>query len=206
MASSDWLSRILYAIHDFLDVGQAPGAADCIFVFAGRPERKSYALELFRRGYAKRIIFSVGRFEWRGFLQLGLQQDGGLKELVQKTLPPKRHFFVYVDGQQAWCFGVKIGRLGTYSEARALSQFIRQQNIRSLIMVSTAFHLRRAYETLHLHCAEANPRIIPVAVPEHLASDQRAHWWGNRKMFFLIVSEYLKYFCYKLTHPFVALV
>lgn len=201
MTCSDLRNRIFYAIHDFLDIGQAPEKADCIFVYAGRPERKVYALNLFRQGYAKRINFSVGRFEWRGFPHLGLEQDGGLRELVQKTPPKKRHFFVYLDSQQMQCFSIKKGKLGTLSEAAALAKFIRQENIRSLIVVSTAFHLRRACETLRRHCSDITPRIIPVAVPENLASDARKNWWANRAGFLLIVKEYVKYSFYKMISP-----
>lgn len=190
-------SRVFYAIYDFLDLGQEPEKVDCIFVYAGRPERKTYALELVQQGYADRIIFSVGRFEWRGFPRLGLEQDGGLRELVLKTPPQQRHFFVYMDGQQTQCFLIKKGKLGTLSEAAALAKFIRQENIRSLIVVSTAFHLRRAHESLRRCCSDITPRIIPVAVPEGLASDARRNWWANRASFMLIVKEYIKYVCYK---------
>jgi uncharacterized SAM-binding protein YcdF (DUF218 family) len=193
--------RIFYSLYDFLNIGQKPEKVDCIFVYAGRPERKAYGLELVRQGYANRIIFSVGRFEWRGFPRLGLEQDGGLRELVQKTPPKKRHFFVYSDGQQTHCYLIKLGKLGTFSEALALSQFIRRQNIRSLIIVSTAFHLRRACETLRRHCSDLTPRIIPVAVPESLASDARKDWWANRASFLLIVKEYVKYGFYKMFSP-----
>lgn len=197
MASSDWLDRILYAIHDALDIGQTPEKAECIFAYAGRPERKVYALKLFRQGYADRIVLSVGRFEWRGFSSLGLEQDGGLRELVEKTPPPLRHFFISTDGQQTQCLLIKKGKLGTLSEVAALAQFIEQANIRSLIVVSTAFHLRRACETLRRYCPDIAPRIIPVAVPEGLASDARKNWWTSRASCWLIVKECIKYFCYK---------
>jgi hypothetical protein len=193
--------QIFYLIYDFLNIGEGLKKADCIFVYAGRPERKVYALNLFRQGYANRIIFSVGRFEWRGFPRLGLEQDGGLWELVKKTPPQKQHFFVYMDSQQTQSFLIKKGKLGTLSEAAALAQIIHQENIRSLIVVSTAFHLRRACETLRRHCSEIIPRIIPVAVPEGLASDARSNWWRDRKTALLIAKEYVKYFFYKVVPP-----
>lgn len=188
-------------MHDFLDVGDVPEKADCIFVYAGRPERKTFGLRLWHEGYAGRIIFSVDRFEWRSFLRLGLEHAEGLRELVQNTPPSQRHFFVEMDLHDARFLLIERGRFGTWSEARALSEIVQRQNIRTLIVVSTAFHLRRACAALKKLCPGDQLRIIPVAVPELLTSDARTNWWKRRKGFSLIVKEYVKCLCYKLILP-----
>ncbi len=190
--------RIFYAVHDFLNIGQSPERTDCIFVFAGRPERKLYALDLFKRGYANRIVFSVSRYEWRHFLQLGLEQDGGLAELVQKTPPALRHFFVYIDHQRAWCSLIDQGKYGTLSEVRALIHLAQRQNIKRLMVVSSDFHLRRICETLRRYRVSGDRlSIIPVAVPEELASEARTNWWASPAVATLIAKEYVKYISYK---------
>lgn len=199
--SSIGLRRLSQALDNFMDVSQAPETADGIFVFAGRPERKVYALELFRQGYAQLIIFSVGRFEWRRFSQLGLEHDGGLMELVQKTPAPRRHFFVYLDDNQTQCFLIRKGRFGTLSEAKALAEFVQAQNLASLIVVSSGFHLRRACTALRRYCSFMPLRIIPVASPAPLASSAQENS-RQKPECSLIISEYMKYIFYKLLPPF----
>jgi hypothetical protein len=48
------------------------------------------------------------------------------------------------------------------------------------------------------HCLKKRLRIIPVAVPDELASDARAQWWMNRTSVLLVLKEYMKYGLYKL--------
>lgn len=89
-------------VYDFLSYGEPPRKADCIFVLAGREERKRYGIDLWKTHWAPELILSVGRFEWRRFYALGLPGDGGLRGLVDNTPPVARHFFV--------CFGADGAR------------------------------------------------------------------------------------------------
>jgi hypothetical protein len=93
-------AKLAQRICDFLDIGKSPHIADCIFVLAGKQERKTYGIKMWRFGYAPELIISVDRFEWRKFKELNLESDGGLEELVEKTPPKKRHFLVRMDRQE----------------------------------------------------------------------------------------------------------
>lgn len=180
-----------------------PRPTDCIFVFAGRSERKTYALQLFREGYAKRIIISVGRFEWRRFLKLGLEDDGGLQQLVEKTPAPQRHFFVYMDESHIKAFLVRKHRFGTLGEAIALFRFVKSLDLRSLMIISSAFHLRRARNVAQSRRKNFEIELIPVAIPDELASERRTTWWKTSRGISLIVSEYFKNALYSLIlNPF----
>src|SRR5262245_13733886 len=85
------MESFLCQIYDYLSIGIAPRKADCIFVLAGRQERKVFGIQLWQQGYAPEVILSVGRFEWRRFYHLGLSGDGGLKAMVDRTPPVQRH-------------------------------------------------------------------------------------------------------------------
>ena len=146
----------------FLDIAQEPEKADAIFVFAGREERKRLGVELFRAGYAPRLILSVGRFEWRRFEALELWSDGGLVDMVQTIQAPERHFFVHVERDRATCDRIRIGRLGTMTEARALAAVIDEAELRSVLIVSSPEHLPRCFVALRTVVAPAC-RLIPVA-------------------------------------------
>lgn len=194
--SNNVLHRSFSLLHDFLDVGVKLQKADCIFVFAGRPERKTYALELYRAGYAKHLIISVGRFEWRRFLQLSLDDYGGLLELVEATPAPRRHFFVHIDQTGTKAFRIPKRRFGTFGEAMALSGFVERLSIKRLVIISNGFHLRRATNVTRKCCASSEIELIPVAVPNALNSGIRKNWWKTSAGFSLILSEYLKNLLY----------
>jgi len=151
---------------------------------------------LYRQGYAKRIVFSVGRFEWRRFPELGLDQDGGLAGLVEKTTPRKRHFFVDRDEAQTRCFLIRKGLLGTLSEGAALSRFITGEDIKSLLIVSSASHLRRAVETVCRYCPDAAVRIVPVAADDRHSTEEEPDSTEPGGMSLAI--ECVKYLCYRL--------
>lgn len=197
MIKSDSIfQHLLFPPYDLLNVGVKPLKADCIFVFAGRPERKTYGLKLYRDGYASRLIFSVGRFEWRRFLQLNLEDYGGLLDLVEATPYFQRHFFVHMTSTGTSAFGIPKRQFGTLSEAMALSELIERLQIKKLMIISSGFHLRRAVKAVKNCCANPEVELIPVQVPNELASETRENWWKSYRGFTLILSEYLKNFLY----------
>ncbi len=61
------MSRLLTRLFDFLSVAEPPVPSDAIVVFAGRPERKRYGLELFKRGLAPALALrhALGEFPVR---------------------------------------------------------------------------------------------------------------------------------------------
>ncbi len=151
------------ALRRYLDIGRSPVKADCIFVFAGRPGPKEFGLSLYRSGYADRLVLSVARFEWRGVAQLGLRDDGGLVEMVRRTPPVHRHFFVHLAPEGASCVLVPRRRLGTWTEAAAITALAREKHIRTLLVVSTGNHLRRAITALRAQEGVDELSFHPVA-------------------------------------------
>jgi uncharacterized SAM-binding protein YcdF (DUF218 family) len=186
------LGLFLYPVHDFLDVGRRPEPADCVFAHAGRPERKAFALQLYSEGFAPRAVLSVGRFEWRSVLKLGLAEDGGLARLAEQVPPERRHFFVSIAAGRVESRAVPRAKLGTLGEARALARLLREGDCRSVLLVSSAFHLRRAVSSLRRSAKGYPLKIVPVAVPEPLAREKRENWWKNASSARLIVGEYVK--------------
>jgi hypothetical protein len=138
--------------------------ADAIFVFAGRESRKRFGVRLFREGVAPRLVLSVGRFEWRRFASLGLPSDGGLVDLVSETEPKRRHFFVDIRSRSASAERISTGLLGTWSETRALSRFVRREGVQKLIVISHRQHLRRCLLGLRL-TLPASCSVLPVSSP-----------------------------------------
>jgi uncharacterized SAM-binding protein YcdF (DUF218 family) len=182
----------LVSLHDLLDRSTPPAPCDAIFVFAGRPERAPYAVELWRAGIAPVLVVSVGRFEWRGFPALGLPSDGGLRDLVARTPPSWRHFLVAVDAVGARAEWMPRGRLGTLAEARALAGMAGTRGWRSVTAVTTAAHSRRVLLSLGRALAGAPVRAAVAAVPEPRSSAPRDSWWRERAGRSLVLGECLK--------------
>ncbi len=179
------MSRLLARPFDFLAVGEPPVPSDAIFVFAGRPERKRYGVELFKRGLAPVLILSVGRFEWRRFPQLGLPDDGGLTRLVQETYYRRRHFFVTVGPDGASARFVPTHFLGTLREALGLAEEVRAKGYRSLLVVSTSIHLRRTRLALRYALKDLPVRVAYSSVPESDSVIRRDDWfrWAESRSF-----------------------
>ena len=125
--------------------GNDPHAhVDLIFVLAGRPARKHFALELFQSGVAPQILFSVTRFEIRQFKELPLPAALDLLPLAQPIPAPERHFFVLFGEGAPQVERITVRRFGTLREIEALSKYLERHNkIRSVIVVTSAVHARR---------------------------------------------------------------
>ena len=185
---------------DFLSSDEAPHISDLIFVLAGKPERKTFGLELFGEGFAPRIILSVGRFEVRQVARLGLGGDFGLRELAARTPAAQRHFFLDLapDSRRAGLAGVR--RSGTYEELSWLAAYLSPGAIASLTIVSTSIHLRRVK-----WCCERIPglrdrTIRYVPVPDALSSFRCEEWWMRPDHWSYLVSEYAKLAVYSVRY------
>ncbi len=117
---------------------------DLIFVLAGRPSRKRFALELFRAGVAPQILLSVARFEVRQFKELPLPTALDLLPIAQPVAAPERHFFVLFGSGALQVERIAVRQFGTLREIEALSKYLQRHNeIRSVIVVTSAIHARR---------------------------------------------------------------
>jgi len=174
-------------LRDFLDLSSKPEPCDAIFVLAGRQERKVHGVALWRVGYAPELILSVGRFEWRRFYDLGLPRDGGLQKLVSAIPPVERHFFVREWKDRTESVAVTKGKYGTLTEALAAANLLREGEYHSLMVVSSAFHLRRVALAFRRTFRGSGTRLVFTAVPEE-PPESRSE----------LLKELRKYLLYKL--------
>jgi uncharacterized SAM-binding protein YcdF (DUF218 family) len=159
-------------LHAWLSPADAPRSADLIFVLAGKVYRKEYALDLFRRGLAPRILFSVSRFEIRRFSKMALPVSLDLLKLAQELPPPRRHYFAFFEGQQVRTQHVLPRRFGTLTEIDALARWLSENpNIRSILVVSSDSHLRR----IRMCCrSRLNPKLKLAFLGAPFQSDENS--------------------------------
>jgi hypothetical protein len=185
------------ALCDYLALDDSPSQSDLIFVLAGRPERKAFGLQLFRQGIAPRIILSVGRFEVRKMDAFGFQ-DLNMREMVRHMAPEDRHFFIEISDGSRTVTPARIKRVGTFGELAALADYIRERQIKNLILISTSVHLRRVRLCCRKMSGLRRLNISYVPVPEELSSFQRDRWWKKLDQWSYIGSEYIKLLAYQL--------
>ncbi len=188
---------MLKSICDFMAAEDPVSSCDLIFVLAGRPERKSYGLKLFREGIAPRLILSVGRSEVRQTAAL-VPEGPELIAIRDKTPPAERHFWVDLADGRTTVSLARLQRIGTFEELKALASWLDSQPPARIALVSTSIHLRRIrYCCSRIRFfAERNVCLWPV--PEQESSFQRIGWWKRWADAHYLISEFVKLAAYHL--------
>jgi uncharacterized SAM-binding protein YcdF (DUF218 family) len=168
--------QILMAIGDFLVVQDELSPSDVIHVIAGEDDRTDYAIQLYQQGYGKQLFFTGG---WCRFHNLYHGEHGRALALEQ-GVPPEA---VAID--ESWV-------TSTYSEAVRLKEFIDTSPvpIRSVIVVSDAYHMRRARWTYRRLLGD-EIRVQMAPVPFESSPYQR-RWWTDDASRAYVKDEYLK--------------
>lgn len=131
------------AIYRFLTRNDPLRPADLICVLAGRMDRKPYGLDLYRAGYAPRVMVSIGRYEISQLPAIGWENVDELKRLRDQTAPDDRHFFWERDASGTRFAQARLPRWSTYGEVLAFRNHWQAAMPRRVILVSTDIHLRR---------------------------------------------------------------
>ena len=182
---------MLERVAGFLSVGQSPAPADLIFVLAGRPERKEFGMELYRRGLASRLILSIARFETRKLASVGLEQLD-LPKLALSLPASQRHFFVELSAIDTKVTVTGGSGTGTFPELLMLAKYLQKTPPRSMLVVSTSIHLRRVRFCCRQIDFFQSMDIRYLAVPEEKSSLRMRHWYCHRSSIKYVASEYTK--------------
>ena len=168
--------------------------ADAIAVLAGSStyrERTHRAAQLFHEGRAARIALTNDnqRSGWSGAGQRNpLFVERAVDELKWQGVPIER--IEIVPGAVT----------NTYDEAVHLRQYALERNLRSILVVTSAYQSRRALWTLRRVFEPSDVMIgIDCAEPGE-QSPRPATWWLHRLGWKLVPGEYLKLIYYRLKH------
>ena len=194
---------LLPGLHAWLSPADQPHSADLLFVLAGHMSRKHYALQLFREGLARRLLFSVGRFEIRRFSKMALPSPLNLLKLAQDLPPQQRHYFVLFQANECRVEHVQPRRFGTLTEIASLARWLAANpEVQSLLLISNATHLRR----IRLCCQSLLPlglRLTFLPVPKSFLDLEEPEPSGMQSTFSDLV-ELFKLQLYRLlliVHP-----
>ena len=171
---------VLLAIGDVLVVQDDLSPADVVHVISGPNYRVDYGIRLYQQGYGKQLFFTGQGHQ---------AYDSRIRAIIQ-GVPSDA---VIADG--SWV-------TSTYSEAVRLKAFIAQSEtpIRSVIVSSDAYHMRRARWTYRQVLGDqVDLQMAPV--PFELSPFQR-QWWTDRGSRQRVREEYLKTMYYYARYKF----
>ena len=155
---------ILTKIGNFLIVNEKPQKADVIIVLNGSDDRVPYAAELYQLGYAGKVLLSGDdSYMTQQALASGIPQSALLLENQSKT---------------------------TFENARYSLKIVQDQGYKSAIVVTSAYHTRRAGIIFDQFFKGIRLTICAVPYPYDLSMGQS--WWKNRYTTGFVATEYLK--------------
>ena len=158
--------------------------ADLIHVFSGGPfERSAHAAALYQLGWSEKILVTGGYIP-QVSLSLGLGMHAaeiGARTLTRMGVPYEA---ITIE---------PVGR-STFDELADLLDLADREGLRSIILVSSEYHMRRIYRTSRLLFGDRPVRLIfsPAETPWY---DGR-RWWDNELSFLAVFNEYLKHLYY----------
>jgi uncharacterized SAM-binding protein YcdF (DUF218 family) len=144
-------------------------SADGIVALTGGASRIADAVELLTAGRGQRLLIS------------GVNPSTTPGELIRLTPELEKLFACCVDlGHQA---------LNTTGNAMEIAQWTREHQFRSIIVVTSAWHMPRALVELERELTGVE--LIPHAVVSDRMRDEP--WWANPQTVRLLLIEYVKY-------------
>ena len=167
--------------------------ADAVVVLGGSSayeERAAYAAQLFREGRAPRVLLSDDG------------QRGGWSQAEQRN-----PFFVERAEAALLGAGVPADRIerlpratsSTYDEAVLLREYAAANGLRTLLVVTSGYHSRRARWTLE-RVFRGDAQIGLLSVAPGRQTPPPASWWLSPAGWRMVALEYLKLFYYRLRY------
>jgi uncharacterized SAM-binding protein YcdF (DUF218 family) len=143
--------------------------ADAIVVLTGSAFRIADALELLAAGHGKRLLIT------------GVYPDTKLMEIARMTPQFEKWF--------ACCVDLDHVALDTIGNAVETKRWAREKEVKSLIIVTSDFHLPRAMAEI----AHELPDVALVPFPVVSDRVRVETWWSSPATARLLFLEYLKY-------------
>jgi uncharacterized SAM-binding protein YcdF (DUF218 family) len=171
---------ILTAAAQFLIFEQKPEKADVIVVLSGdeNGERESYGARLFKDGYARNIMVSGGLVVWN--VTYASAMRGHLINL----------------GVEPSAILIEDKSTSTYENSLFSKDIILKKGFKSILLVTSPFHSRRAYWVFDKMFSKEGVKVISCPVPGGFSLAER--WWNKPREAEFKAYEYERLIWYKL--------
>ena len=180
---------ILTVYAKFFTVSNATPGADAIVVLSGsKMTRIPHALKLFEEGYAPEILLTDEKKKDTRFSHLFPSNEMIAHAMIEELgLSPQ----VQIIQSQ------KGGATSTFDEAFDLLKLSEKKRFRHLILVTDAFHSRRAYHAFKTVFEDSEINIEMSAVSNEIFNEN--NWWTSDQGISAYVLESIKYPVYLLS-------
>lgn len=166
--------------------------ADAILILGGSAtfmERTQKAAELYRKGISNRILLTDDGGE-AGWSQAE-RRNPKFVELARKSL--------LEHGVPPTAIEILPATVaGTIDEARAFAEKAGAENLRSVLLVTSAYHTRRALWTFKRVSVENNPEIGIESARTGIQTPPPYRWWLSVAGWNLVAGEYVKSAYYRV--------
>jgi uncharacterized SAM-binding protein YcdF (DUF218 family) len=146
-----------------------PARADGIVVLTGGSSRVSDAIDLLAHGYGQRLLIS------------GVHRANSLSD-ISRSLPDSAALL-------KCCVDLDHSAVNTRSNASETRRWVHQQAFRSLLVVTSNYHMPRAIVEL----SHAMPDITLIPFSVVCEKWREEPWWASGAAMRLLLSEYVKY-------------
>jgi uncharacterized SAM-binding protein YcdF (DUF218 family) len=188
------LSAMLWLSHDWwltamgrwLVVDQQPLTSDAIVAVAGQSRRRDYAVELFSQGYASRLIFNVSDTTY--YFGQPIDPVTSVLENLDSRGVSRARAIINRDVTSTWC------------DALVTLQTAREQELSSLIVVSSPLHMRRVKMCFESIFDGSAIRLTYCPVPLCRDKIEIENWWTREREFIKVYNEYLKLIFYQFKY------
>lgn len=178
--------QLLTGLASFLVIDDAPQKGDIIYVLNGDVNNRPFhAAKLFREGRASRVV--IAREEDEPAVRAGVLPnltDAAVRVMEKLGVPQERISVLPVPG----------GVTSTRDEAAVLRRYVDAHGTRRVILVTSAFHTRRALWIMRKVLSGSSAMILSSPAP-HYGFD-KASWWKDERGLLAFVDEYVKLLYY----------
>lgn len=177
---------VVFHAASFLLISDVPVKTDAVVLFLGgeKDTREKEAIYLISKGFATYLIIPANRQVKR------LNPDGKTERFVPTTSPNTSHLELKT---AAW-------REDTHKEAILAKAMIENMGLKSVIVVSSPYHMRRIKVIIgNVFNGNVEVRYVPT---RYEALDKR-FWLYQKKSRNFVLTEYAKIVWFLLYRPFV---
>ena len=180
---------ILTAYAKFFTVNNATPGADVIVVLSGgKDTRIPHALKLFEEGYAPEILLTDEKK-----MNIRFSHLFPTNEMIAQVMIEELEMSVPVSTIQSQ----KGGATSTFDEAYDLLKLSENKRYRHLILVTDAFHTRRAYHAFQTIFEDTEIKIEMSAASNEIFNAN--NWWSSDQGISAYVLESIKYPVYLMS-------
>ena len=180
---------ILSSYAEFYTVNNASSGADAIVILSGgKASRIPHALNLFAENYAPRLLLTDEKKRSLRFAHLFSTNE----EIAQAMIDELKLSVPIIT-----VASLKGGATSTFDEAYDLRKFSEAEGFKRLILVTDAFHTRRAYHAFQTVFAGSEIRLEMSAAQNDIFNE--SNWWTSDQGISAYVLESIKYPVYLLS-------